>query len=282
MKEDSHRDRLVEHPVSVPVLVPMPAERAYSYAVPDGVTVEPGSIVRVPLGPRQVAGIVWDGGSDSVDPRKLRPISEAFDCPPVNVGMRRMVDWISVYTLSPPGMVARMILRAPEAFDPEPWIEGLQRTGVEADRMTTARARVVELAGLAHAAGVSLSVVDGLKAQGVFEAVRIPPRPVVAAPDPAFAAPKLTEDQQSAAAALRSRAASDAFSVTLVDGVTGSGKTEVYFEAIAAALDPGTQVCIAADLTLPSETISRHSARDWKTRDHAQFSKRPALFVLQA
>ncbi|NGO49715.1 primosomal protein N' [Allomesorhizobium camelthorni] len=239
--------------LAVPVLVPMPAERPYTYAVPVGMHVEPGSIVRVPLGPRQVAGIVWDSACETVDAKKLRPIVQAFDCPPIGKEMRRFVDWIAAYTLSPPGMVARMILRAPEAFDPEPWIEGLIRTEAEPDRMTAARARVLEMAsdglawtrsGLAHAAGVSSTVIDGLKAQGVFETAMIPPRPVVAAPDPGFAAAALTGDQEKAAAALRESGAKGAFSVTLIDGVTGSGKTEVYFEAVAAAMDKGKQVLI--------------------------------------
>jgi primosomal protein N' (replication factor Y) len=239
--------------LAVPVLVPMPAERPYTYAVPAGMHVEPGSIVRVPLGPRQVAGIVWDSACEAVDARKLRPIEQAFDCPPIGKEIRRFVDWIAAYTLSAPGMVARMILRAPEAFDPEPWIEGLIKTDAEPDRMTAARSRVLEMAadglawtrsGLAHAAGVSSTVIDGLKAQGVFETAMIPPRPVVAAPDPGFAAAALTRDQELAAASLRESAAKGEFGVTLIDGVTGSGKTEVYFEAVAAALDKGKQVLI--------------------------------------
>jgi primosomal protein N' (replication factor Y) len=247
MKQDSHPL------LAVPVLVPMPAERPYTYAVPAGMHVEPGSIVRVPLGPRQVAGIVWDSACEAVDARKLRPIEQAFDCPPIGNEMRRFVDWIADYTLSAPGMVARMILRAPEAFDPEPWIEGLIKTDAEPDRMTSARSRVLEMAadglawtrsGLAHAAGVSSTVIDGLKAQGVFETAMIPPRPVVAAPDPGFATAALTGDQEKAAASLRESAAKGAFGVTLIDGVTGSGKTEVYFEAVAAALDKGKQVLI--------------------------------------
>jgi primosomal protein N' (replication factor Y) len=247
MKQDSPRL------LAVPVLVPMPAERPYTYAVPAGMHVEPGSIVRVPLGPRQVAGIVWDSACETVDAKKLRPIEQAFDCPPIGKEMRRFVDWIAAYTLSAPGMVARMILRAPEAFDPEPWIEGLIKTEAEPDRMTAARSRVLEMAsdglawtrsGLAHAAGVSSTVIDGLKAQGVFETAMIPPRPVVAAPDPSFAAAALTRDQELAAASLRESAAKGEFGVTLIDGVTGSGKTEVYFEAVAAALDKGKQVLI--------------------------------------
>src|SRR5690554_4543763 len=97
----------------VPVLVPMPAERPYSYAVPPGMKVEPGSVVRVPLGPREVAGIVWDTPTDKVAAKKLRPISEVFDCPPIDEASRRFVDWVASYTLSAPGMVARMFLRAP-------------------------------------------------------------------------------------------------------------------------------------------------------------------------
>ena len=193
------------------MLVPMPSDKPYSYSILPGMKVRPGSIVRVPLGPREVAGIVWDGDGGGVD-LKLRPISEIFDCPPVDRDMRRFVDWIAAYTLSPPGMVARMLLRAPAAFDPEPFVDGLQLTSARPDRMTTARARVLELAvdglawtrsGLAHAAGVSLTVIDGLREQGVFEPVMIPPRPVVAAPDPGFAQPDLTGEQRSAADALR-------------------------------------------------------------------------------
>jgi primosomal protein N' (replication factor Y) len=238
---------------AAPVLVPMPAERPYTYAVPAGMRVVPGSIVRVPLGPRQVAGIVWDGAVEKVDARKLRPIEQVFDCPPIDRAMRRFVDWVAQYTLSPPGMVARMLLRAPEAFDPEPWIEGLQRTLADPDRMTAARQRVLETAegglawtrsGLAHAAGVSSTVIDGLWAQGVFDTVMIPPRPVVAAPDPSYAAPELMPDQSAAAEMLRANVAAEIFNVALLDGVTGSGKTEVYFEAVAAALDRGKQVLI--------------------------------------
>ena len=99
----------------VPVMVPMPAERPYSYAVPEGMRVEPGSIVRVPLGPREVAGIVWDGPGEAVAAKKLRAIAGVFDCPPIPEEMRRFVDWVANYTLSPPGMVARM---PPSAVSP--------------------------------------------------------------------------------------------------------------------------------------------------------------------
>jgi primosomal protein N' (replication factor Y) len=146
-----------------------------------------------------------------------------------------------------------MLLRAPEAFDPEPWTEGIQLTDRRPDRMTGARERVLASAAdgfawtrseLAHAAGVSSSVIDGLREQGVFETVMIPPRPVVPAPDTSYAAAELMPDQRAAANDLRAGVEAGDFRVTLLDGVTGSGKTEVYFEAVAAALEKGRQVLI--------------------------------------
>ncbi|MGD9913807.1 MAG: primosomal protein N' [Rhizobiaceae bacterium] len=262
---------------AVPVMIPMPAERAYSYAVPPGMRLQPGSIVRVPLGPREVAGIVWDGSADGVDAKKLRPISQVFDCPPIGPDIRRFVDWVAAYTLSPPGIVARMLLRAPEAFDPEPPVDGLQWTGGQPDRMTAARSRVLEIAGdgmawtrsgLAHAAGVSSSVVDGLAQQGLFEPVLIPRRPVVAPPDPSYAQPELTPDQSAAADQLRAQMRAGGFSVSLIDGVTGSGKTEVYFEAVAEALKAGRQVLIL----LPEIALTQA----FLERFHDRFGAKPA------
>ncbi|MBN9046129.1 MAG: primosomal protein N' [Rhizobiales bacterium] len=261
----------------VPVLVPMPAERPYSYMVPEGMNVQPGSIVRVPLGPREVAGIVCDGETDAVDARKLRVVSEVFDCPPVREDMLRFMRWAADYTLSPPGMVARMVLRAPAAFDPEPPVPGLRYHGGEPERMTEARARVLALAGdglawtrsgLAHAAGVSQTVVDGLKAQGLFEEVMLPPPSVVAAPDTDYARATLSEDQQAAADILCDAVAEDRFSVALLDGVTGSGKTEVYFEAVAKAIEQGKQVLIL----LPEIALTQQ----FLDRFHDRFGAKPA------
>ncbi|MDX3927605.1 MAG: primosomal protein N' [Shinella sp.] len=257
---------------TVPVMVPMPAPRPYSYAVPDGMAVEPGSIVQVPLGSRQVAGIVWDcRDEDNVDPKKLRPIAQVFDCPPLSKEMRTFLDWVSAYTLTPPGLVARMALRAPAAFDPEPMIEGLRFTGQRPERLTPARERVLALvesgvawtrSGLAHAAGTSSSVIDGLVAQGSFETVFLPPPPVVARPDPDFAAPRLQGPQTEAAASLVEAVRSGIFGVSLIDGITGSGKTEVYFEAIAETLRKGKQVLILLpEIALTANFLERFQDR---------------------
>jgi primosomal protein N' (replication factor Y) (superfamily II helicase) len=258
---------------TVPVLVPMPAPRPYSYAVPEGMAVEPGSVVQVPLGPRQVIGVVWDGaeGDDGVDPKKLRPITRVFDCPPLAREMRNFIDWVSTYTLSPPGHVARMALRAPAAFDPEPMVEGLRYIGGSPERMTPARLKVIDAAGdgtawtrtgLAHAAGVSTSVVDGLIGQGLFEAIFLAPPPVVARPDPDFTAARLEGPQKQAAEDLVADIRKGSFSVSLIDGVTGSGKTEVYFEAIAEALKQGRQVLILLpEIALTASFLERFQDR---------------------
>ncbi|WP_224001232.1 primosomal protein N' [Aureimonas sp. SA4125] len=257
---------------TVPVLVPLPTERPYSYLVPDGMEVAPGSIVQVPLGPRQVAGIVWDeAGTDSVDPKKLKAITHVFDCPPLDAPMRRFIDWVADYTLSPPGLVARMALRAPVAFDPEPWIEGFAATGSLPQRMTGARERVMAVAeeapawsrsGLAHAAGVSVSVVEGLVKLGAFAPVRLPPPPAVAEPDIAFGRAELNAEQAEAARALVAAVTAESFAVTLLEGVTGSGKTEVYFEAVAKALEMGRQVLILLpEIALTQSFIDRFHQR---------------------
>lgn len=256
----------------VPVLVPMPAPKAYSYAVPEGMVVEPGSIVQVPLGPRQVLGVVWDGAEDdAVDPKKLKAITRAFDCPPLAKDMRAFLDWVATYTVSPPGLVARMALRAPAAFDPEPMVEGLRLTDMRPERLTSARERVIAAAdngftwtrsGLAHAAGTSSSVIDGLTAQGVFETVFMPPPPVVAAPDPDYAEPRLEGPQKQAAQDLLESVEAGGFSVSLIDGITGSGKTEVYFEAIAATLKAGKQVLILLpEIALTASFLERFQDR---------------------
>ena len=258
-------------PRSVPVLVPMPVDRPFTYAVPDGVEVEPGSIVQVPLGPRKVIGVVWDGETDQVDAKKLKAISEVFDCPPLTQSMRKFIDWIANYTISPPGLVARMALRAPAAFDPEPKIPALRNTGQMPERLTDARRRVLEhssdgmawsKSGLAHAAGVTPSVIDGLAKQGVFETIMLPAPPVVAKPDPEYSRADLSDEQMSGADDLVEIISEEGFHSVLLDGVTGSGKTEVYFEAIAKVLERGQQVLILLpEIALTASFLKRFEDR---------------------
>ena len=263
-------------PDVVPVLLPIPTERPYSYAVPKGVQLAPGDFVQVPLGPRKVAAVVWDEPETEgkkVDPKKLRPIEQKFDCPPLTFETRKFVDWVAHYTVSPAGMVLRSVLRAPGALDPEIPMEGLRYLGGEPERLTDARRRVLEVlaeqkglawtkSGLANAAGTSSSVVDGLVKQDLFETVLIPAPPVVALPDVDVESVTLNPEQSEAADVLVNTVQQEKFETVLLDGVTGSGKTEVYFEAIAEALKQNKQVLILLpEIALTSSFLERFEER---------------------
>ncbi|MEJ1161878.1 primosomal protein N' [Prosthecomicrobium sp. N25] len=257
----------------VPVVVPVAIGTAYSYKVPRGMTVRPGSIVTVPLGPREVIGAVWDDepGGEPVGHNRLRPIAGVFDAPPLDPTVRRFVDWVAHYYMMPRGMVLRMVLRAPEALEPEPPVRGVRLAGPPPERLTPARRRVLEAleggfawsrVGLAASAGVSASVVDGLIACGTLEPVDLMPGRPAQIPEPDYARLELSADQREAAGVLTEAVRDGGFKVLLVDGVTGSGKTEVYFEAIAETVRRGRQALVLLpEIALTAEFIDRFEAR---------------------
>ncbi|WP_395173410.1 primosomal protein N' [Roseibium alexandrii] len=255
------------------VLVPVAVPVAYTYKVPAGQSVVPGTIVRVPLGTREVIGAVWDGEPDAaINPNKLKSISHVYDTtPPLDKDLRRFVDWVAGWTLGAPGMVVRMVLRSEEALQPEAPVSGVRRIeGAEPERMTPARRRVLETmedgfawtkSGLAHAAGVSTSVIDGLVQQEVLEIVSMPAAPPPPRPQIDYAQKDLTPAQQAAAEKLTESFDKGA-TVTLIDGVTGSGKTEVYFEAIAEALRRDKQALVLLpEIALTEQFLRRFEQR---------------------
>lgn len=262
---------------TVSVLLPIPTDGAYSYGVPEGMDLAPGDYVQVPLGTREVAAVVWDDSENTVDPKKLRSVISKFDCPPLREDMRRFIEWVANYTLSPPGMVLKMVLRVPAALDPEPPMQGLQFSEITPVRLTPARKQVMEFSdqglawtksGLAHAAGVTPSVVDGLIKQNVLETILLPHRPLHALPDPDFQKTELTDDQLSSAETLKAAVRDINSGVTLLEGVTGSGKTEVYFEAIAECLNQGKQALVLIpEIALTASFLERFEKR---------FGSRPA------
>ena len=136
-------------------------------------------------------------------------------------------------------------MRVPAAFEPEKPVFGYQATGVLPDRMTPARQRVLDVmqdtpplpgTELARLAGVSASVVKGLFEAGALQKTALQPS-LTSSARPKFARVQLTPDQEGVATALADAVAQQDFGVHVLDGVTGSGKTEVYFEAIARALE---------------------------------------------
>ncbi|WP_345118117.1 primosomal protein N' [Bartonella pachyuromydis] len=264
----------------VSVLVPLPVAYAYSYEVPPSLECDVGSFVRVAVMGRQVCGVVVEVGEQtredgqgfaSVAGKKLRSLLHVFDCPPLSGEMIAFLRFVSRYTMTPLGLVARLVLGVPAALEPEELQPGLRYCGGDVERLTPARLRVLELArggevwtrsGLAHAAGTSVSVVEGLKSLGVFEEVVVSPPALVAPPNPDFCSPQLEGAQNEAARLLREGVSSSQFQVFLLDGVTGSGKTEVYFEAVAQALIQGKQVLILLpEIALTQQFLDRFHAR---------------------
>lgn len=257
----------------VKVLLPLPLAGAYDYRLPIDLPVEIGAFVTVPLGNRQVNGVVWGpAGEDGVAEEKLREVIGVHPIPPLPKANREFVDWLSTYYIAPPGAVLRMAMSVPSALEP-PRTRTAYRLGQAHDgiKLTAARRRVLEAAEsgfafpaseLAKQAGVSSSVVKGLASLGALEAVSIPDEGNWRVPDPTIPGPDLSAEQAAAAETVRNAVDHDAYSVSLIDGVTGSGKTEVYFEAVAAAVATGRQVLVMLpEIALSSQWLARFEER---------------------
>jgi primosomal protein N' (replication factor Y) len=262
-------------PTRVPVVLPVALDQSYDYLLPEGVAVEPGAFVVVPFGPQSRIGIVWDralGPAKPVDPRKLKTISAALEVSALPESSLRLAEWVARYTLAPLGMVARMIMGPQALFEPPKARFGVRLVEGARDpqRLTPARRRIMVIArdglvraksALAVEAGCSIGVVDGLVQAGILVEVAIaerrPPRPNWAHRAVAF-----SEPQARAAHALRSAVSAGTYSVTVLDGVTGSGKTEVYFEAVAEAMKLDRQTLILLpEIALTSQFMTRFEAR---------------------
>lgn len=251
-------------------MVGVAVDGPYSYRVPAGMAVSRGSIVSVPLGPRLVLGVVWGAPKDMVAHNRLRDIAHAYDVPPLSEELLKLVEWVARYTLAAPGQVLRAVLRSTEALDAPRPVLAFRRTRIEPDKLTPARLRVLEVlmddmawprAALLEAAGVSASVVEGLERVGAIERLELPAPPIVEPPNPEAAVATLSAGQQQA---LEQILALDAqqFGVALLDGVTGGGKTEVFFEAVADTLRAGRQALILLpEIALTNSFINRFTKR---------------------
>ncbi|WP_372617303.1 primosomal protein N' [Falsiroseomonas sp.] len=265
-------------------MLPLPlAAGTYDYALPAGLDAPPGSFVVVPLGGRETVGVVWDGTPDPQLPaHKLKNVQAVLDAPPMTESLRRFVEWVASYTLSPPGMVLRMAMSAPSALEPPTAKAGWQLApgAIREDvKLTSARQRVLDQLGpgevrsataLAEAAGVSPGVVRGLADAGLLVPALLPKGAAFPLPDPEHPGPVLGPEQAAAAEALRGKVATREFGVTLLTGVTGSGKTEVYLDAVAECLRQGRQALVL----LPEIALSAQ----WLERFRRRFGVDPALW----
>ncbi len=232
-----------------------PALGPLDYRVPHGMDVALGSIVRVPLGPREMVGVVWEEAAlptETVGDNRLRNILEVYDVPPLGAPLRRLIEWTADYYLAPPQSVLRMALSSAAALEGARTVTEYRLSGRQLDRMTPQRAQAVDrianrqglIRELADLADVSEAVMRGLVKAGVLEGVEVALDAPFVAPDPDHAPPDLSAEQQAAADDLVGLVTAHDFAPVLLNGVTGSGKTEVYFEAVAQALRRGQQTLV--------------------------------------
>jgi primosomal protein N' (replication factor Y) (superfamily II helicase) len=270
----------------VRVLLPLPLTGAYDYLVPPESPVQPGHFVVAPLNRKELIGVAWDGLGNLSEPplpdTRLKPIVQTLPVPPMTASLRRFIDWVASYTLSPPGAVLRMAMSAPAALEPPPVMPGWMLAppgGNSQPRLTPERKRVLAAmapgevypgARLAEAAGVSPGVLRGMADNGLLRPAILPRASRFARPDPDHPGPALSEAQAGPAGDLRRKVAARAFGVTLLAGVTGSGKTEVYLDAVAECLRQGRQALVM----LPEIALSAQ----WLDRFRARFGVEPALW----
>jgi len=262
----------------VAVLTAQPLDGCLDYRAPAG-GCSPGDFVEVPLGPRRVLGVVWGPGAARLPRDRLRPVTRCLDAVPMQDGLRTFLERAADYTLTPLPMMLRLATRVPGLGSEQALRRLYRRGGADPDRMTDARARVLDAldamgdgpvtqADLCQAAGVGGGVVRGLVAQGALDPVDLPRDAPLPRLDPARPGAVLTGDQRAAADRLCAGLAAGGYGTTLLQGVTGSGKTEVYLEAVAACLAAGRQALVL----LPEIALTA----EFLTRVEARFGARPA------
>ena len=241
------------------------------YRVPDGMSVRPGSVVVAPLGPRQIVGIAWEADrlpAQDVPEAKLRALLSVLPVPPLKAELRRLIEWTADYYCAPLAAVARMVLASGGALRGSASVTEYRLTGGAPERMTPQRAAAIDalqgeqatLRELAGMAGVSEGVLRGLVNAGAIEAVQVDcDRPFPSARAD-FEQPELTSDQAQVAAQMVQPVRAGGFAPFLLDGVTGSGKTEAYFEAIAEALRQDRQVLVLLPEIALTEAFLRRFA----------------------
>ncbi len=255
----------------VTVLLPLPIEAAYDYRVPEHETLVLGDVVEVPLGRRFEVGVVWGPGKGDVAAHKIKPVVQRVGVPPLPDVSRKFIDWVAAYTLQVTGAVLRMTLNPARRWQPPtaPTViaaagPSLETAGIKPTpsrqkiMLAVERGRTYDtMSALAKAAGVSAGTIRDLIDAGVLTLLALKDGPQTFTNSP----PKLEPAQHAAAAEIGAKLG-QGFSVTVLDGVTGSGKTEVYFESIADVMTKGGQALVLLpEIALTSQWISRFQAR---------------------
>lgn len=251
------------------ILFPVNVPGAFDYALPDHLRVERGDFVFAPIGKQMKLGVVMGTGEAEAG-RELKEIADIKATRSLSEPTLDFINWVARYNVASPGQVLRMVLRSWKALDPSPITTLYRPTGERPRNLTPARRAALDEGGpfparaaeIAARAGISPGVIKGMVKVGLMQAEELPVDPPFEMPDPDKAGKVLTDGQQAAAKDLVSQVQAQRFSVSLLDGVTGSGKTEVYFEAVAEALRQGRQVLILVpEIALTQAGLARFKAR---------------------
>ncbi len=255
----------------VSVLVPYPVDKAYDYIIPEDMNVNAGDYVSVPLGSREVTGVVWGEPRGGISSKKLKAITHKFIVQAMPDVARDFIDWVARYTLSPKGSVLKMAVSVPAGLEP-PLTQTLYKwdDSKPLPKLTLTQQKVIDIlsngqpriqADIAREAEVSAGVVKTLFDKGILKTIEAATPPPCTHADPDFFSLELSPAQHKAADKLK-EAVSHKPETILLDGVTGAGKTEVYFEAVAQALREKKQVLILMpEIALSNAFIDRFKKR---------------------
>ena len=263
-------------PSACQVALPVPLARLFDYLPAASMT--PGEAVgcrvRVPFGNRELVGVVASAGPAS-DAGALREVLAQLDPEPLFHGeLMQSLQWLARYLHAPLGEVLATalpaLLRRGEPLpDTHAWAWQLNEAGHTAlPGLRSGRPRDMAMqlqAGALDEDALQLALGDGwrsaaraLAKRGLAERIAVPANAL--APAPTAAAPSPNPGQQAAIDAID--AAAGGFAALLLDGVTGSGKTEVYLQAIAACLARGRQALVLVpEIGLTPQLLARFRAR---------------------
>lgn len=256
----------------VGILLPLPFNQPFTYKSAEPLQI--GQLVEVPFGRDKQIGVVYElNPVCDLPEEKIKSIVKCFDFPPLSEKLLKFLGWVAKYNMAPLGLVFKMAVSVKAAFEPSPLTVLYKLSGktlAEAKlKNSDARWHVMDLLKhapytrqeIAKGAGVGQSVIKTLIDSGVLEPVYVENKKEFLEPVGDYVKVNLTVEQQRAAEMLCQKVESG-FSVTLLDGVTGSGKTEVYFEAVAKALENGKQVLILVpEISLTTQWLERFQKR---------------------
>jgi primosomal protein N' (replication factor Y) len=268
----------------VNVLVPYPVHKAYSYVVPDEESVGIGDYVIAPMGNREIPGVVWGTEEgDGYDKKKIKPLVTRYDFPPMSEINMRFIEWVSSYNMAPLGFVLKMCLSSVAALESPKKAKGYSLNIVPDEKtkkgLSPQRQKVLEVlkdgsvkraSEIAKQAGCSSGVVKGMLDKHLLKIEEIASLSPCINPNPNIKGFELSDAQSLAAKSLQEKVDAQEYSVSLLDGVTGAGKTEVYFEAVAQAIKDDKQVLIL----LPEIALSNAFIQRFEQR----FGCKPALW----